>query len=728
MLGALLSACPRPIAKSFGPDSERIHREHMSRFYPFEQQAAGDQTGRAHAVHEELLSNFSALELYQHWLDRKRAKCIGTGTLFAAARATDAFKQESDDFCLAHFMGPSAVRDCVATVSVIMGVFFRYRPYFLNKGIRAPSYARYSEHLPHKCLAQPGEASCCAGLGDHGLLLRGSERTDLIKLVKKAHRLDVSSQVMSATDIGDAGCAGGVCARPPCTIPPCTFFKQGRCTAGEWCKFSHDIPVCHFYLTGTCRRGHTCPFSHNDEQARVASAFEGEFGDAIREINNQYETLSVDLGLSPFVQILLVGEGDFSFAVALAQHWEQKSGHFPYKLAASCLHTEQELTQSHPVAASNVSRLRSSGAQVHYGWDATVDQTGAAWNALATAEIVMWNFPFSGIDEDDESNASLLAGFFQAMSRQSHQEVVAVLSLCNDQFIRWKVLQGAHDSFFDLCASGDFDFDTYHYEPIRNHNSGAFVFDRAYTYTFRKRVVNWAALHEPNVSLPTRAAPPTRAPLTLPPSSPGSATEASEASVVRDICSVLHRFGGACMLSALWAEVYRMNLANKGVIHAVGGAKALCLKYSSELILDAGAGPGHETILLARSYGGGGSSCSRRSLQMLRQHRSPSLRAALSRNSFAEMHGGRGRGMAEKESRPNWCGLCGIDCGNPHNLKQHTKGGKHMKKMRSQPPKRKHGAQSEDERETLRGEGGAAARVKRQRTACRPPPQVELIE
>ena len=64
MLGALLSACPRPIAKSFGPDSERIHREHMSRFYPFEQQAAGDQTGRAHAVHEELLSNFSALELY----------------------------------------------------------------------------------------------------------------------------------------------------------------------------------------------------------------------------------------------------------------------------------------------------------------------------------------------------------------------------------------------------------------------------------------------------------------------------------------------------------------------------------------------------------------------------------------------------------------------------------------------------------------------------------------
>ncbi|KAL8279352.1 hypothetical protein RQP46_008164 [Phenoliferia psychrophenolica] len=50
---------------------------------------------------------------------------------------------------------------------------------------------------------------------------------------------------------------------------PCKFFRQGACTAGKACVFSHDLtvpgtskPVCQWYAKGNCKFGHKCALAH----------------------------------------------------------------------------------------------------------------------------------------------------------------------------------------------------------------------------------------------------------------------------------------------------------------------------------------------------------------------------------------------------------------------------------------------------------------------------------
>merc|ERR1712048_1273865 len=45
---------------------------------------------------------------------------------------------------------------------------------------------------------------------------------------------------------------------------PCKYFKQGECSKGDRCNFSHtgEAPPCSLFLLGKCTRGEECPFSH----------------------------------------------------------------------------------------------------------------------------------------------------------------------------------------------------------------------------------------------------------------------------------------------------------------------------------------------------------------------------------------------------------------------------------------------------------------------------------
>ncbi|KAI9305294.1 hypothetical protein BJ944DRAFT_143414, partial [Cunninghamella echinulata] len=57
-------------------------------------------------------------------------------------------------------------------------------------------------------------------------------------------------------------------AAPSLAHVPCKFFKQGTCTAGANCIFSHNInptsetAVCRYYLKGTCKFGTKCALLH----------------------------------------------------------------------------------------------------------------------------------------------------------------------------------------------------------------------------------------------------------------------------------------------------------------------------------------------------------------------------------------------------------------------------------------------------------------------------------
>ncbi|KAI8145616.1 hypothetical protein BJV82DRAFT_511506, partial [Fennellomyces sp. T-0311] len=49
---------------------------------------------------------------------------------------------------------------------------------------------------------------------------------------------------------------------------PCKFFKQGICTAGANCVFSHsqdltsESAVCKYFLKGNCKFGAKCALLH----------------------------------------------------------------------------------------------------------------------------------------------------------------------------------------------------------------------------------------------------------------------------------------------------------------------------------------------------------------------------------------------------------------------------------------------------------------------------------
>jgi 25S rRNA (uracil2634-N3)-methyltransferase len=95
-------------------------------------------------------------------------------------------------------------------------------------------------------------------------------------------------------------------------------------------------------------------------------------------------------------KILLVGEGNFSFALALLQHPPAPLDHLPpANIIATAFDTEEECYTKYPGAEQNVRVLREKGAQVLFGVDATrLEKTSALKGR--TFDRIVWNFPHAG--------------------------------------------------------------------------------------------------------------------------------------------------------------------------------------------------------------------------------------------------------------------------------------------------------------------------------------------
>jgi hypothetical protein len=124
--------------------------------------------------------------------------------------------------------------------------------------------------------------------------------------------------------------------------------------------------------------------------------------------------------------VLLVGEGDFSFAEALSRLYPS------VPLVAST----NLATYSDP---RRISRLQSRGVICVTKVDARrLEHLHAP---LATS-VVIWNFPFLDVDEDTVQHHVLLRDFFHSLSllrsRRGFPTRVGI-ALCNDQFSRWRV-------------------------------------------------------------------------------------------------------------------------------------------------------------------------------------------------------------------------------------------------------------------------------------------------
>ncbi|XP_053449654.1 ferredoxin-fold anticodon-binding domain-containing protein 1 isoform X3 [Nycticebus coucang] len=105
-------------------------------------------------------------------------------------------------------------------------------------------------------------------------------------------------------------------------------------------------------------------------------------------------------------RLLLVGEGNFSFAVALSRTLDPSTS-----LTATCLPGLVDLARD-PVAQQNLQRLRERGAEVRFGVDCT--------RLADTFELqdrgfdrIYFNFPHCGRKAGVAKNRELLAKFFQ---------------------------------------------------------------------------------------------------------------------------------------------------------------------------------------------------------------------------------------------------------------------------------------------------------------------------
>lgn len=118
----------------------------------------------------------------------------------------------------------------------------------------------------------------------------------------------------------------------------------------------------------------------------------------------------------PFVpgdRILLVGEGDLSFARSLVEH------HNCADVTATVYESREELQGKYPYVGNNIAILEEHGVVVRYGVDATKakGKAGLGGVGLGTIDRVFFNFPHVGGKSTDVNrqvryNQELLVSFF----------------------------------------------------------------------------------------------------------------------------------------------------------------------------------------------------------------------------------------------------------------------------------------------------------------------------
>ncbi|KAG1754725.1 uncharacterized protein EDB91DRAFT_1241975 [Suillus paluster] len=122
----------------------------------------------------------------------------------------------------------------------------------------------------------------------------------------------------------------------------------------------------------------------------------------------------------PTDKILLIGEGNFSFAHALVVDPPSSLEHLPpSNITATSYDSEEECYDKYPDARSMVDVLRKRGVEVFFGVDGTRLEKNGALKARRFDRVV-WNFPHAGkgiTDQDRNilSNQMLILGFLRSV-------------------------------------------------------------------------------------------------------------------------------------------------------------------------------------------------------------------------------------------------------------------------------------------------------------------------
>lgn len=186
---------------------------------------------------------------------------------------------------------------------------------------------------------------------------------------------------------------------------------------------------------------------------------------------------SPTIPFEPEDRILLVGEGDFSFAKSIVEH------HSCYDVTATCLDSKEGLFEKYkPQAEQHIQYLEDEGQTVLYDVDATNLDSIKALRKGNLFRAMVFNFPHVGGKSKDVNrqvrfNQELLVKFFtSAIPLIEPSGTIIVTLFEGEPYTLWNIRDLARHSGLEVQKSFKFQPDAYpgysHARTLGNIDSG----------------------------------------------------------------------------------------------------------------------------------------------------------------------------------------------------------------------------------------------------------------